>query len=214
MFTGLIQDVGTVRGIEPQGDVTRLRIYTGYPTVSGESIAVNGVCLSVAEPLEDGFGADMMAETLRLTTLGKLQPGKEVNLERALKMGDPLGGHLVQGHVDGVARVKDVVSRPTTRDVTFTMSPALARGAIVKGSIALDGISLTITGAGEDWVSVSLIPETLKRTQAGSWQPGVNVNVETDIFVKTLLASLDAVLPEYLKRLNPNNVEGMEDGRV
>lgn len=207
MFTGLIQDRCEIRNVEDKGDVTRLSIATGWETVWGESIAVNGVCLTVTVAGPDGFTADVMPETLRLTTLGDLKAGTKVNLERALKLGDALGGHQVQGHVEAVATVSSVTKRETTRDVTFTLPQEIGQNCILKGSIALDGISLTITGCGSDWVSVSLIPETLERTNAIDWQPGTKVNVETDIFVKTLNASLKALLPQYLQNLKKGSGE-------
>ncbi|MDY2941299.1 MAG: riboflavin synthase [Varibaculum sp.] len=200
MFTGLIENLGTITETENSDEVRKITVECGYNPETGESIAVNGVCLTVVDALPGAFSAELMPETLRLTTLNALKVGDTVNLERALRVGDRLGGHNVQGHVDAIATVAEVVERERTRDVRFQVMPAVAANCVLKGSVAIDGISLTISGRGADWVSVALIPETLERTIAQRWQVGGTVNIEADIFVKTLRQTLDEVLPQLLER--------------
>lgn len=200
MFTGLIENLGTIAGIENTGEVLKITVECGYTPETGESIAVNGVCLTVVDALPEAFSAELMPETLRLTTLSGLMVGDKVNLERALRVGDRLGGHNVQGHVDAIATVTEVTEREHTRDVRFQVTPAVAANCVLKGSVAIDGISLTIAGRGADWILVALIPETLERTIAQRWQVGGTVNIEADIYVKTLRQTLDEVLPQLLEK--------------
>ncbi|MCI7552217.1 MAG: riboflavin synthase [Actinomycetaceae bacterium] len=201
MFTGIVQQIGEITGVTHYDDVTKIALACGYDTQAGESIAVNGVCLTVVDPGKGSFTAEMMSETLRLTTLGALEVGDNVNLERALALGDHLGGHNVQGHVDGVGWIREVVRRGNTADVTLALPPDIVANCVRKGSVALDGISLTISKRGADSITVSLIPETLQRTIAGEWEAGRAVNVEADIYVKTLRQTLIQVLPELTAQL-------------
>ncbi len=150
----------------------------------GESVSVDGVCLTVTGRSADGFEADVMARTLSLTTLGSRPRGAEVNLERALKLGDRLGGHMVTGHVDGVATVVEVATGTEGRDVVLELPAPLMRHVAERGSIAIDGASLTVAAVEGTRVTVSLIPETLEATVAGRYRPGTRVNVETDVAAK------------------------------
>ncbi|NYI77153.1 riboflavin synthase [Nocardioides panzhihuensis] len=187
MFTGIVEELGTVAGIEDQGDAVRLTI-TAETVLSdaelGASIAVNGCCLTVATLGEKEWTADVMLETLKRTSLHAIEVGDQVNLERAVTPSTRLGGHIVQGHVDGVGRV---VSREPSEHwevVTISIDPELARYVVEKGSIAVDGISLTVVSVTEDAFTVSLIPETLARTSLGFRAVGDEVNLETDIIAK------------------------------
>jgi len=225
MFTGIVEDLGEIEAIEQLGDFARIHIHSAAVTEDarpGDSIAVNGVCLTVTallgEPLADnskmssetssettstdsskshdsnkqrGFAADVMGETLARTSLATAAPGTKVNLERSVRMQDRLGGHLVQGHVDGTATV---ISRDPAEHwevVRIGLPPELARYVVHKGSIAVDGVSLTVSEITDTFFEVSLIPETLKRTTLGLRQPGDLVNLEVDImgkYVEKLLA--------------------------
>ena len=186
MFTGLVEKIGTLKRLS-RGSGLVLEI--GFepwarPLERGESVAVNGVCLTVVDFDERRFTADVLRETEERTGLGALVPGAKVNLERALRAGDPLGGHIVQGHVD--CRGKIVAKEPRGRDFRLKVrcSRVLAAQSVVKGSIAVDGVSLTITGLGEDWVSVDLIPTTARDTTLGSKRIGDEVNLEGDVMGK------------------------------
>jgi riboflavin synthase len=181
MFTGLIARTGQVR---KHG--TRLAIDTELAAEleRGDSIAVNGVCLTAVEIDERGFEADVMEETLRKTTLGRLDPGSAVNLELALRVGDRLGGHFVQGHVDATGTVDSVEQREHSRVVRIAAAPEVLRYVAPKGSIAIDGVSLTVVDVDDHSLSVSLIPETLERTTLGSVDEGDPVNLEVDIFAR------------------------------
>ena len=196
MFTGLIQTVGRVRALEKREDGARLTISTDQWTdlARGESIAVSGVCLTVF-PETGAFHADLSHETLTRTTLGRLIPGAAVNLERALTLGDRLGGHLVQGHVDATGRLERI---DRTEDfATYRWSfPESFEGLVVdKGSIAVDGISLTIVEPRNLTFSVALIPETLRRTTLGTAVEGDEVNLEFDMMAKYARHLLSAYLP-------------------
>jgi riboflavin synthase len=186
MFTGLIEDVGTVEWVQIAADGARLRFATelGRRVAPGESVAVNGVCLTATATDEGGFVADAMNQTLTVTTLGDLETGSRVNLEMAMRPDDRLGGHIVQGHVDGVGAVAEVSEDGFARRVRVELPRELMRYVIDKGSIALNGASLTIVDLGESWVSVSLIPETLERTNLDSLAPGDRLNVECDVIAK------------------------------
>jgi riboflavin synthase len=164
----------------------------GEPLRPGESVAVDGACLTVAELTAGGFVADLSAETLARSTLGRLRPGRRVNVERALKVGERLGGHLVQGHVDATARV--VATRPVGEFVTLRIGlPAsLAPEVVGKGSIAVDGVSLTVAALGEGWFEVALVPVTLAGTTLGERRPGDEVNLETDVLAKYVRRALGA----------------------
>jgi riboflavin synthase len=186
VFTGLIQDVGRVRAIERGTDGARIEIESllGDEIAPGDSIAVNGVCLTATEKAPDGFEAEAMNQTLEVTSLGGLEAGDRVNLELAMKASDRFGGHIVQGHVDGVGEVAAVEEDGFARRLRVELPPRLLRYAIDKGSIALDGVSLTIADLGDSWLSVSLIPETLERTNLGEARPGRRINVECDAVAK------------------------------
>jgi riboflavin synthase len=185
MFTGIVAELGEVAGIEYRGDAARLTIRGSTDDLSpGESIAVNGVCLTVTGIIGGTFTADVMGETLDRSGLGALIPGAPVNLERSVRLADRLGGHLVQGHVDGTGTI--IARSPSAHwdQVRISLPAAVARYVVLKGSIAVDGVSLTVSALGEDWFEVSLIPETLKRTTLGTRQPGETVNLEADVIAK------------------------------
>jgi riboflavin synthase len=198
MFNGIVEELGTVAGIEDQGDAVRLTISAATVLSDAElgaSIAVNGCCLTVATLGENEWTADVMLETLKRTSLHALSVGDQVNLERAVTPSTRLGGHIVQGHVDGVGRV---VSREPSEHwevVTISLDPELARYVVEKGSIAVDGISLTVVSVTEDAFTVSLIPETLARTSLGFRAVGDEVNLETDIIAKHVEKLLGGVRP-------------------
>lgn len=188
MFTGIVEELGAVVGKDDLGDAARLTIEG--PVVSsdarhGDSIAVNGVCLTVLEVLPDGrFSADVMAETLNRSSLAGVAVGSVVNLERAAALNSRLGGHIVQGHVDGTG---EVISRAPSQHweiVRVSVPPALSRYIVEKGSITVDGVSLTVSALGSDWFEVSLIPTTLGLTTLGRAAVGATVNLEVDVIAK------------------------------
>jgi riboflavin synthase len=184
LFTGLVQDLGEITAVDASGDGVRLAIATTLELADGDSIAVNGVCLTATAVGDGHFAADVMNETLRRSSLAEVNPGSRVNLELPLRAADRLGGHFVQGHVDGVGGVWDVRDDGFARVVTIGAPPEIMRYVIEKGSIAVDGVSLTISGLGEDWFQVSLIPETLERTILGEATTGTPVNLEVDVLAK------------------------------
>jgi riboflavin synthase len=186
MFTGLIQDVGTVESVDSSADGARLRIATSLAAEiePGDSVAVNGACLTATTIKGDGFETEAMNQTLEVTSLGGLGVGSRVNLELAMKASDRLGGHIVQGHVDGVGKVASIEADGFAKRLRVALDRDLLRYAIDKGSITLDGVSLTIAELGEDWLEVSLIPETLERTTLGEASPGRKLNVECDVIAK------------------------------
>lgn len=201
MFTGIIEELGALTRRTDGADSSVIEIHA--PTVASDaqhgcSIAVNGVCLTVTEHSAEGFTADVMAETLARSSLGRLQAGDAVNLERAVRADGRLGGHIVQGHVDGTTTVLTREPGEKWEVVTFALPPELRRYVALKGSIALDGVSLTVSGVTEDTFSVSLIPTTLALTTLGERQPGDEVNVEVDVlakYVESMLAGADPVAP-------------------
>jgi riboflavin synthase len=182
VFTGLVAGTGTVRSLRDG----RLKVDTELAgeLATGDSIAVNGVCLTAVETSADGFAAEVMPETLRRSSLGPLDAGHEVNLELPLRAGDRLGGHVVQGHVDGTGTVEEVREEGFSRVVRVGAPPDLLRYVVEKGSIAVDGVSLTVSAVDDDAFEVSLIPETLERTTFGSAAAGRTVNLEVDVFAK------------------------------
>src|SRR5215211_6918949 len=182
MFTGLVAGKGTIRAMRDG----RLEVDTpfGRELAQGDSISVNGVCLTALEPSETGFAADVMAETLRRSSLGPLGEGDEVNVELALRAGDRLGGHVVQGHVDGTGTVGSVAEEGFARIVRIACRPELLRYVVEKGSIAVDGVSLTVASVDDSGFTASLIPETLARTTLGDAAPGRVVNLEVDVLAK------------------------------
>ena len=214
MFTGIVQDLGEVEAIEHAGNSARVAIRSAKVTEDaspGDSIAVNGVCLTVtgliaappgtesppaatkaaaaatpgiAPPRPRGFTADVMGETLKRSSLAAVVPGAKVNLERSVRPEDRLGGHLVQGHVDDTATIIGREPHEHWEVVRVSLPPGLARYVVHKGSIAVDGVSLTVSAVDSDWFEVSLIPETLNRTTLGAKQPGELVNLEVDVIAK------------------------------
>jgi riboflavin synthase len=187
MFTGIVEELGTVAGVEDQGDAIRLSVHSPHVLVDaglGDSIAVNGCCLTIAERDGDTWTADVMQETLDKTSLAGVEPGDRVNLERAVTPQTRLGGHIVQGHVDGVGTVLSRTPSEHWEVVEVSLPGGLGRYLVDKGSITVDGVSLTVVEAGEDRFTVSLIPETLARTTLGSRQPGDRVNLEVDVLAK------------------------------
>jgi riboflavin synthase len=190
MFTGIVQAVGTLTRLDPRGGDLRLGISTGKLDLAGiergDSIAVNGVCLTVIELPGDGFGADVSRETLSLTSLGALKPGSPVNLEKALTLSTPLGGHLVSGHVDGLGEVLE--RREDARSVRFRIRvPAeLARYIAHKGSICVDGTSLTVNAVEGKVFEVNIVPHTLQETIMDGYRPGTRVNLEVDLIARYL----------------------------
>jgi riboflavin synthase len=196
MFTGLIADVGTVERLEAGPDGARLRIRTSLAEElgAGDSVAVNGACLTAAAVNDGGFEADVMNETLERTSLGGLDPGDRVNLEPPVRASDRLGGHLVQGHVDGTVRVTAAEPDGFARRVTLEASPELLRYVVERGSVAMDGVSLTVASMTEGGFEVSLVPETLERTTLGEAEPGAVVNLELDVvarYVERLLSGFE-----------------------
>lgn len=197
MFTGLIEDVGTVESLERDGDGARIRIATqlGAELASGDSVAVDGACLTAVEVDAGGFTTEAMNQTLAVTALAGLEAGSRVNLELAMRASDRLGGHIVQGHVDGVGEVVSLADDGFAKRLRVALGPELLRYAIEKGSVTLAGVSLTIAELGEDWLEVSLIPETQDRTNLGEAAPGRKINVECDVvakYVERLLSPLAA----------------------
>jgi riboflavin synthase len=186
MFTGLVQGVGSVEGIERSADGARITI--GTPLVAelsaGDSIAINGVCLTAVMLQNGSFAADAMNETLSRSSLGDLAPGSDVNLELPLRPTDRMGGHVVQGHVDGVGTIRAVADDGFARRVEIEAPPEVLRYVVHKGSIAVDGISLTVAELDGRSFTVSLIPETLRRTNLGGAQAGRRVNLEVDVLAK------------------------------
>lgn len=196
MFTGIIEGVGAIAAVEPRGGDVRLRIDTGslpFDDVRlGESIAVNGVCLTVVGFDARAFEADASTETLALTTLGRLAPGAPVNLERAMRPHDRLGGHLVSGHVDGVGAVVSVHDDARAQRWRFAAPPALLRYIAKKGSICVDGVSLTVNAVDADGFEVALVPHTVAHTAFGAARAGDAVNLEIDLvarYVERLLGA-------------------------
>ena len=186
MFTGLVAGTGTVESLERDGAGVRLRVRSELAGElgPGDSVAVNGVCLTAVEPDGDGFSADVMEETLRRSSLGPLGTGDAVNLELPLRAGDRLGGHIVQGHVDGTGEVESVREEGLSRVVRIAAPDELLRYVVEKGSIAVEGVSLTVSAVDGDAFEVSLIPETLERTTLGAAAPGRTVNLEVDVLAK------------------------------
>jgi riboflavin synthase len=185
VFTGLVQDKARVAAIERNGDGVRLTVETTVePIARGDSVSINGVCLTAVEIEGGRFTADVMEETLRRSSLAALGEGDAVNVEPALQAGARLGGHIVQGHVDGLGEVADVHEEGFARVVRIAAPADLLRYVVEKGSIAVDGVSLTVSAVGDDWFEVSLIPETLERTTLGEAEAGRAVNLEVDVVAK------------------------------
>jgi riboflavin synthase len=192
MFTGIIEELGTVLAWNPSGDSARVIVQAPLAASDaghGDSISVGGVCLTVIGQGPDWFEADVMAESIAASTLGGLEPGRRVNIERATAVGDRLGGHIVQGHIDGTAQVLAIVEGSAWRVVRLSLPDELSPLVTRKGSIAIDGVSLTVSAVSEPdeskaWFEVSLIPETLAATTLGGLAAGDHVNLETDILAR------------------------------
>jgi riboflavin synthase len=186
VFTGLIEDVGTVQALDRGDEGARLRISSGLSSELslGDSIAVNGCCLTATAVNDGSFETEAMNQTLEVTALGGVEQGSRINLELAMKVGDRLGGHIVQGHVDGVGTVASIEDDGFARRIRVTLPTQLLQYVVDKGSITLDGVSLTVADLGETWAEVSLIPETLERTTLGDLAPGDRLNVECDVVAK------------------------------
>ncbi|WP_328316406.1 riboflavin synthase [Streptomyces sp. NBC_00388] len=187
MFTGIVEELGEVTSVEDLGDASRFRLRGPVVTEDakhGDSIAVNGVCLTVVESGGGEFTADVMAETLDRSSLGALATGSRVNLERPMALGGRLGGHLVQGHVDGTGTVVERTPSEHWEIVRIALPDGLSRYVVEKGSITVDGVSLTVVDAGPDYFTISLIPTTLALTTLGIKQPGDPVNLEVDVLAK------------------------------
>jgi riboflavin synthase len=187
MFTGIIQELGSVIAWDASGDAARITVRAPSAAADaghGDSISVSGVCLTVVDQGPDWFTADVMAETIAMSTLGGVEAGHPVNLELATMVGDRLGGHIVQGHIDGTATVLAIEDGSAWRVVRFSLDADVAPLVARKGSIAVDGVSLTVSAVGDDWFEVSLIPETLVATTLGSRAVGDRVNIETDILAR------------------------------
>jgi riboflavin synthase len=189
MFTGLIEDMGQIVEASPRRGSTRLGVRTALPVAEmndGDSVAVDGVCLTVAQRRGDRFWADVVAETLSRTTLGGLRPGAAVNLERSLRLGDRLGGHLVLGHADGVARIREISRRGDDVRVRMELPEEMRRYVAMKGSVALQGVSLTVSNLAPTSFEVAVVPETLARTTLGRKKSGDRLNVEVDLLARYL----------------------------
>ncbi|HEV3463766.1 MAG TPA: riboflavin synthase [Actinomycetota bacterium] len=189
MFTGVVEGTGRVAALAAAADGSGARLEVEAPWLAGdlrlgESVAVNGCCVTVAGATAAGFAADLVAETLRRTALGGVAAGDRVNLERPMALGGRLGGHLVQGHVDGVARVLDRTPVGEGEEVRIELPPGLERYLVEKGSVAVDGVSLTVAGVGPGWFAVALVPHTLKVTTLGDRRPGDPVQLEVDVVAK------------------------------
>jgi riboflavin synthase len=198
MFTGIVESLGTLRRVQDEGPGRRLTF--SAPSLLegvklGDSVALNGCCLTVVELTADGFAFEAGPETLRLTNLGELRPGDRVNLERSLRLGDRLGGHLVTGHVDGLGHVARRQREGDWEFVWFRCPPALAEQMVPKGSVTVDGISLTLVEVSAEGFSVALIPHTLSVTTLGFKDVGASVNLETDLFGKYVWKYLQGAKP-------------------
>jgi riboflavin synthase len=186
VFTGLVQDLGRVTAVDATDEGVTLGVRTRLAgeIAEGDSVAVNGVCLTATAIADGEFRAEVMHETLRRSSLAEAAAGSDVNLELPLRASDRLGGHIVQGHVDGLGVVRDVRDDGFARVVEIGAPVELLRYVVEKGSIAVNGVSLTVVAVGPDWFSVSLIPETLERTTLGNAAPGAPVNLEVDVLAK------------------------------
>ncbi len=187
MFTGIVEELGEVVAVQPLPDAARLTVRGPLVTSDaghGDSISVNGVCLTVVANEDGAFTADVMAETLRRSSLGALTVGSPVNLERAVRVQDRLGGHVVQGHVDGTGKIVSVTPDEHWTVVRVSLPDGLGRYVVEKGSITVDGVSLTVAAISDDWFEISLIPTTLGLTTLGSKGAGAPVNLEVDIIAK------------------------------
>ena len=187
MFTGIIAELGTIESTEPSSESMRVVVRAPKAVARakhGDSIALSGVCLTVIEQTAETFTADVMGQTLAMSNPDQWVPGRTVNVESAMALGDQLGGHIIQGHVDGTARVLSTPQNGDWRVIRFSLDAAHAPLVVDKGSISIDGVSLTVSAVSDDWCEVSLIPETLVATTLGRLEPGALVNIETDILAR------------------------------
>jgi riboflavin synthase len=196
MFTGIVSELGVVESVTATGDGARLRVQAGLASElkRGDSVAVAGACLTATNVDDGAFEADVMNQTLSVTTLGDLDAGDQVDLELPLRADDRLGGHVVQGHVDGTGTVASIEEDGFAKRLRVELPEELAPYVVERGSIAIEGASLTIAAVGDDWIEVSLIPETLERTTLGSAAPGDRLNVECDVlarYVRRMLPKLE-----------------------
>jgi riboflavin synthase len=199
MFTGLVEAICLVKSIRQASGGAVLTVdlgELGRDSKIGNSISINGVCLTISELSANTVTFQLGPETLKKSALGRLKPGSSVNVERAMKATDRFGGHFVQGHIDGTATIKAIKQTGNFADIEFSAEPELLDQMVVKGSVAVDGISLTIAGMNDRSFSVALIPETLKRTTLGTAKVGDVVNIETDIIVKTVKRQIDKIMPQ------------------
>lgn len=199
MFSGLVSAVGEVRALRRRGAGASIEVrcaLPGEPLAAGESVAVQGACLTVVAPNQEGFSADLSPETLSRTTLGSLRPGARVNLERSMRFDDRLGGHIVLGHIDETTTAVAVRPSEGFRTVRFALPAAVAGEVARKGSVAVDGVSLTIAALGEGWFEVALIPTTVTGTTLGNVRPGDRVNLETDVLAKYVRRALEGRRPD------------------
>jgi riboflavin synthase len=194
MFTGIIKELGEVAAVESSADGARLRIRADLASELGEgdSVSVNGACLTATSAGGGAFEADVMHQTLELTTLGELEPGSGVNLELPLRADDRLGGHVVQGHIDGRATVAEITDDGFAKRLRVELPDELLPYVVERGSIAIEGVSLTIAALDGSLVEVSLIPETLERTTLGALEPGDRLNVECDVLARYVRRQLEA----------------------
>lgn len=215
MFTGLVEEVGEVLEVVEQADVVRL-VISGPVVASdsrhGDSIAVNGVCLTAVEVAGADFSVELVPETLRRSSLAGVQAGGRVNLERAMSNGQRFGGHIMQGHVDGVATVISHTPGERTAEIRFRLGGGLARYVVEKGSIAVDGVSLTVASVDRDSFSVALIPTTLADTTLGVRQPGDRVNIEVDVLAKYVERLVSGYLPGPVGQAQPEAAGSVEKG--
>ena len=199
MFTGLVETICTVKSIRSSVNSTLLEVDLGEIAAEnriGDSIAVNGVCLTVTGIAGAIVSFDVSAETLAKSTLSKLRPASQVNIERAMRASDRFGGHFVQGHIDGTATIEAIDKHGEFADVSFAAGAELLNAMVVKGSVAVDGVSLTIANIDQNGFRIAIIPETLRRTTLGRARAGDCVNIETDIIVKTIKRQLENILPK------------------
>jgi riboflavin synthase len=215
MFTGIVEEVGEVREVREQADVVRL-VINGPKAASdarhGDSIAVSGVCLTAVDIDGTTFSVEMMPETLRRSSLHGVTQGTRVNLERAMSNGQRFGGHIMQGHVDGTATVMSHTPGERTAEIGFRLDPGLARYVVEKGSIAVDGVSLTVASVDRDSFTVALIPTTLAETTLAALRPGDRVNIEVDVLAKYVERLVSGYLPGSEGQAPPVPAEPVEEG--
>jgi riboflavin synthase len=218
MFTGIIEELGEITAWEPTSDAARVTVRAPLAVSDakhGDSISVSGVCLTVVDQGADWFTADVMAETIAMSTLAGAAAGVRVNIERAAQVGDRLGGHIVQGHIDGTSSVLSVTDGSAWRVVRFSLTPELAPLVARKGSIAIDGVSLTVSDVGVDWLEVSLIPETLSATTLGARAVGDSVNIETDILARHVARMQEfQVVPDRIRPVSEGIFGHIDTGTV